>query len=56
MIRVGIVGAGNMGATHARNLMADARVQIVGVADVIAAKADALARETNARAFASVDE
>src|ERR671930_369923 len=36
-IRVGIVGAGNMGATHARNLLLDQRVQLIGVADVITA-------------------
>ncbi len=55
-VKVGIIGAGNMGATHARDLVADARVQMVGVADVVSAKADALARETSSRAFASVDE
>src|SRR5438552_1516549 len=54
-VRVGIVGGGNMGATHARDLMADARVQIVGVADVVRAKAEALARETGARAFERVE-
>jgi myo-inositol 2-dehydrogenase / D-chiro-inositol 1-dehydrogenase len=54
-VKVGIVGGGNMGATHARDLLADPRVRIVGVADVVAAKAEALARETNSRAFASVD-
>ena len=48
-VKVGIVGAGNMGATHARDLLADQRVQIVGIADVVTAKAEALARETNAR-------
>ena len=54
-IKLGIIGAGNMGQTHARVLGADKRVQIVGIADVVCEKADALARETNSRAFASVD-
>ena len=54
-VKVGIVGAGNMGAMHARNLAADERVEIAGVADVVAAKAEALARETRSRAFASVE-
>jgi myo-inositol 2-dehydrogenase/D-chiro-inositol 1-dehydrogenase len=55
MIRVGIVGAGGMGATHARNLIADPRVQISGIADMIPAKAEALAGETGARACGSVE-
>ena len=54
MIKVGIVGAGGMGATHARNLKADPRVQLSAIADMIPAKADALAAETGARAFGSV--
>ncbi len=55
MVKVGIVGAGHMGATHARDLMSDERVQIVGIADVVPAKAESLARETNSRAFDSVE-
>ncbi len=54
-VQIGIVGAGTMGATHARDLLADTRVKIIGIADVIPAKAEALARETNARAFESVE-
>jgi myo-inositol 2-dehydrogenase/D-chiro-inositol 1-dehydrogenase len=54
-VRVGIVGAGNMGSTHARILAADPRVQIVGLADVVRDKAQALAQEVQARAFDSVD-
>jgi myo-inositol 2-dehydrogenase/D-chiro-inositol 1-dehydrogenase len=56
MIKVGIVGAGGMGASHARNLMADQRVQITSIADMIPAKADALASETGARACGSVED
>jgi myo-inositol 2-dehydrogenase/D-chiro-inositol 1-dehydrogenase len=55
MLKIGIVGAGNMGATHARNLMLDKRVQLVGIADVVRAKAESLARETNAPAYESVE-
>ena len=55
MLKVGIVGAGGMGATHARNLVLDKRVQVTGIADVVAAKGEALARETNAQAYGSVE-
>ena len=55
MLKIGIVGAGQMGATHARNLMLDKRVQLFGVADVVRAKAETLAREANARVFDSAD-
>src|SRR3954463_16731988 len=54
-IRVGVIGAGNMGATHARDLVADKRVELVGIADIVASKAEALAQETHSRAFSSVD-
>ncbi len=43
-LRVGIVGCGYMGGTHAKNLSGDSRVQIVGVADAIRERADDLAR------------
>jgi myo-inositol 2-dehydrogenase/D-chiro-inositol 1-dehydrogenase len=55
MHKIGIVGAGHMGATHARNLVLDKRVQIIGIADVVRAKAEALARETNAQIYESVE-
>jgi myo-inositol 2-dehydrogenase / D-chiro-inositol 1-dehydrogenase len=55
MIKVGIVGAGGMGASHARNLSADPRVQISAIADMLPAKAEALASETGARACGSVE-
>ena len=54
-LKVGIIGAGNMGQTHARVLVADKRVEIVGVADLVREKAEALAREVKARAFDSFD-
>ena len=54
-IKIGIIGAGNMGQTHARVLVADKRVQIVGIADLMREKAEALAREVKAPAFDSFD-
>jgi myo-inositol 2-dehydrogenase/D-chiro-inositol 1-dehydrogenase len=53
-VQIGIVGAGGMGATHARNLLADQRVRIAGIADLVPAKAESLARECSAQAFDSV--
>ena len=52
-LEVGIIGAGHMGTLHARNLMADERVHIVGVADVAKDRAEPLARLTQARTFLS---
>ncbi len=53
-LNVGIIGCGYMGGTHAKILGADPRVQVVAVADVARAKADALAHTMQARAFESV--
>ena len=50
---VGIIGAGHMGTLHARNLMADDRVHIAGVADVATDRAEPLARLTQGRVFPS---
>ncbi len=55
-LRVGILGAGHMGTTHARNLAADRRVEIVGVADVAEARAQALAREVGAVACRGLED
>ena len=52
-LRLGIIGAGYMGTLHAQNLMADARVHIVGVADVAPDRAEPLARLTGSRTFPS---
>jgi myo-inositol 2-dehydrogenase/D-chiro-inositol 1-dehydrogenase len=52
---LGIIGAGYMGALHARNLMADERIQIIGVTDVAPDKAKALAELCQGRAFASTE-
>ena len=40
-LALGMIGAGHMGTLHARNLMADARVHIVGVTDVVPDRAEA---------------
>ncbi len=50
-LTLGMIGAGHMGTLHARNLMADARVHIVGVTDVAPDRAEALARWCQGRAF-----
>jgi myo-inositol 2-dehydrogenase/D-chiro-inositol 1-dehydrogenase len=48
-VKVGIVGAGNMGLTHAQVLRKDERVQIVAITDIIPAKAQALAASVGGR-------
>jgi len=50
-IRVGIAGAGFIGAVHARAYLLVPEVELVGIADPVADKAEALARETGSRAF-----
>jgi myo-inositol 2-dehydrogenase / D-chiro-inositol 1-dehydrogenase len=52
-LRLGIIGAGYIGTVHAKNLMADERVHIVGVADVVPDRAELLARLTGAPPFAT---
>ncbi len=54
-LKLGMIGAGYMGTLHAKNLLADERTEIVGVADVVMDRADELARLTQARTFPSVD-
>ena len=55
-INIGIIGCGYMGGVHARNLAADPRVKLAGVADVSPGRAADLARSTRAQAFASAAE
>jgi len=54
-MRIALLGAGRIGALHARLLKADARVSELLVADVDAARATAVAEATGARALATVD-
>jgi myo-inositol 2-dehydrogenase / D-chiro-inositol 1-dehydrogenase len=55
VLQLGIIGAGHMGTLHARNLMADERLQIIGVTDVAQDKAEALAALCKGRAFANTE-
>ncbi len=53
-IRVGVIGAGTWGRLHARVYAGDARVELVAIADLDLARAQAVAQECNAdRAYAS---
>lgn len=50
-VKVGILGAGFIGRIHATTLKRDARVELVGVADVAPAAASRLAAEVGTRAL-----
>ncbi len=50
-VKVGLLGAGFIGRIHALNLKRDARVELVGIADVVPAAALRLAGEVGAKAF-----
>jgi myo-inositol 2-dehydrogenase/D-chiro-inositol 1-dehydrogenase len=54
-VRIGILGAGRMGRTHAEVLAQDERVRIVGVADADAGRAAELATRLEARAFPDLE-
>jgi predicted dehydrogenase len=55
VLTLGIIGAGYIGTVHAKNLMADTRLQILGVVDVVPHKADELARLVKGRTFPSAE-
>lgn len=55
-IRVGIAGAGFIGAVHAKAYLQVPDVEIVGIADPIESKAEPLAKLTNSRVFRDYDE
>jgi myo-inositol 2-dehydrogenase / D-chiro-inositol 1-dehydrogenase len=55
VVTVGIIGAGYIGTVHAKNLMADARVRLLGVVDVVTQKAEELARLVNGRTFPNAE-
>ncbi|HEY3229178.1 MAG TPA: Gfo/Idh/MocA family oxidoreductase [Roseiflexaceae bacterium] len=55
-IRVGVAGAGFIGAVHARAYIRVPGVELVGVADPIEEKAASLAKETGCRPFHDYDE
>lgn len=55
-IKIGILGAGYMGHTHARAYQQVKDVEIVGIADVNNAKAVSLAEKYNAKSYSNPDE
>jgi predicted dehydrogenase len=55
-IRVAVVGAGEFGRNHARAYRELAGVELVGVFDQIAARAEEVAKEFQARAFRNIEE
>jgi len=58
-IKVAVIGVGAFGRNHARvyqQLQQAGRVRLVGVVDLHTARADAVAREFNCRAFGSVGQ
>jgi predicted dehydrogenase len=55
-IKIGVIGVGHLGQTHARLLKQVAAAELVGIHDTDKTKADALAGELGVRAFTSVDE
>lgn len=55
-IRVGIAGAGYIGAVHAHAYTHLPDVEVVGIADPITEKAEPLAKATNSRVFRDYDE
>ena len=56
MVRIAIVGMGNIGNNHARVYKANKHAKIVAVCDIIKEKADKAARDYGAQAFYSVKE
>jgi myo-inositol 2-dehydrogenase/D-chiro-inositol 1-dehydrogenase len=54
-VKVGIIGAGNMGRIHADVLKEDERVRLAGVTDIVPAKAQALAEAMGGKVFVSVE-
>src|SRR5260370_22693311 len=55
-LKVGIIGAGYIGAVHAALLAKDERVSVAMVHDVAVERAEQLARSTGASVAHSVDE
>ncbi len=55
-LKIGIIGLGNMGATHARNLPQVENVEVVGVCDVDAERALKIGEETDIAAFSDASQ
>ena len=45
MITIGLLGAGRIGALHGRNIAQNSKAKLLGIADAVAAPAEALGRE-----------
>jgi predicted dehydrogenase len=56
MIRVGVVGVGNIGSIHAQVYKDNPKCELVAVCDIVKEKADAAAARFGAKAFTSVKE
>ncbi|HVF11173.1 MAG TPA: Gfo/Idh/MocA family oxidoreductase [Abditibacteriaceae bacterium] len=56
MLKVAIIGAGNIGKTHAKYYRANAGAQLVAVCDMARDKADAIAAEYDIKAYGSVGD
>jgi predicted dehydrogenase len=55
-LRVGVIGAGNIGRVHSGMYASDPLADLVAVCDMVKEKADAFAEQFGARAYYSVDE
>lgn len=55
-VRIGVIGVGHLGQTHARLLKQVKTAELVGVYDVDRAKAESIASELAVKAFESEDE
>lgn len=55
-LKAGVIGAGIMGASHAREFNANAHTELVGVADLDEDKADEVARSENTTAYYSAED
>jgi predicted dehydrogenase len=56
MVKIGVVGVGNIGSIHAQVYKDNPKCELVAVCDVIREKADAAAAKFGAKAFTSVKE
>ncbi len=50
-LKLGLVGLGNMGSVHVKNLMQMENVELVGVCDIVHEKADRFAKEAHTTAY-----
>ena len=55
-LRIGVIGVGHLGKVHTRLWKEVERVELVGIYDVNAAEAKAVAAEHNVKAFETIDE